>query len=154
MVAEGRPKAVFVDPTYPEKLVYSPSLNECAEQREAGLISPFLANEGEELGDSWTLSVVPKKAKEVKNQYSRVGILIEKDFPDFGPAQGEDESFAQASLEDLWRAKARACTAPPDYCLSRRRTTYPSTRQSLAARLTKPCSRGNTHETLRLTAIS
>eukprot|EP00171_Calliarthron_tuberculosum_P016550 IDg16550t1 len=96
-----------IDPTQPERLVYSAALQGYAEQRAAGLISPFLSNEGEEWADAWTLSVLPRKAVELKNQYSRVGILIEHNFSDFEAAPGADDAFHRATLEDLSRAKAR-----------------------------------------------
>lgn len=99
--------SVEIDPTEPENLVYSATLQGYSEQRAAGLIPPFLANEGEEWADAWTLSVLPRKAVELKNQYSRVGILIEHNFADFIAAPGAEETFERATLEDLSRAKAR-----------------------------------------------
>lgn len=89
----------------------SPGLDDFAEQRAAGLIAPFVPSDDGEWVDCWTLAVTAQKALELSNQYSRVGILIEKNFPDFGPADGAEEAFAHASLEDLSRAKARAVYA-------------------------------------------
>ena len=96
-----------VDVTKPGLLVYSESLEKHAERRAEGLIPPFVSDEGEEWTDEWTLSVLPYKAKELKNQYSRVGVLIEYNFDDFKLLEGA----VKASLEDITRAKARALYA-------------------------------------------
>lgn len=98
----------MIDPTQPGKLIHSPSLAEYAERKASGLIPPFMSNEGEEWSDSWTLAVSSAKARELKNQYSRVGILIEHNFTDFLPVAGAEEVFEGASIEDIARAKARA----------------------------------------------
>ncbi len=100
-------EAVDVDVTKPELLVYSKTLEEHAKQRAAGLISPFVSSEGEEWTDAWTLSVLPYKAVELKNQYARVGVLIEHNFADFVRLEGGEN----ASMEDITRAKARALYA-------------------------------------------
>lgn len=108
LVAPEEDKATVVrGPVQSRELVAAPSLGEYAEQRAAGLISPFIPRRDDEWTDAWALAVAPRKAQELKNQYSRVGILIERNFPDFGPAPSAEEQYSMASIEDISRAKAR-----------------------------------------------
>lgn len=86
-------------------------LEEYAEQRKAGLTAPAGVGVGAdwEFSDVWALSVLARRAFELRNQYSRVGISLEKNFARFLPVNPEaGEAVAAASLEALSSAKARA----------------------------------------------
>eukprot|EP00177_Eucheuma_denticulatum_P003792 GFKZ01006850.1.p1 GENE.GFKZ01006850.1~~GFKZ01006850.1.p1 ORF type:complete len:637 (-),score=115.82 GFKZ01006850.1:77-1987(-) len=88
-------------------ILWSPSLQEYREQREAGLTSPAADEKKEKWGDIWMLAVNNRKAKELHNQYSRVGIFIDRNFQDFQPTEGCSDAFQNASLEELSLSKAR-----------------------------------------------
>lgn len=87
----------------------SPDLDEYAEQRAAGLTQPLDVGLDAEFFDVWALAVDSRKAFELKNQYNRVGILLEKNYPDFAPvSEAAGDVIANASIEELSAAKARA----------------------------------------------
>lgn len=110
--------ASVIDPAEPEpqhnepdfcdgEFVVSPSLQEFREQREAGLISSAIDETRSEWADAWALSVGHRKGYELRNQYSRVSILIERNFADFEPAPGCKDVFNNASLEEISMTKAK-----------------------------------------------
>lgn len=86
----------------------SPSLQEYREQREAGLVSSSIDEHSFEWIDAWALSVSSRKGYELRNQYSNVAILIERNFSDFEPAEGCRDVFNNASLDEISMTKARA----------------------------------------------
>lgn len=88
-------------------VLWSPSLQEYHEQREAGLISPAVDAKKEKWSDIWMLAVNNREGKELHNQYSRVGIFIDRNFQDFRPAEGCSDAFQSASLQELSLMKAR-----------------------------------------------
>lgn len=91
-----------------EPLLWSASLAEYADRRASGLTPRLDPALDSEFSDAWALAVQERKAFELKNQYSRVGILADLNFPDFVPVPGKEENAANASLEQLSRAKAKA----------------------------------------------
>lgn len=62
----------------------------------------------EDWADAWALSVSPRKGYELRNQYARVAILIESNFSDFVAADGCQDAFKNATLDEIAMAKARA----------------------------------------------
>lgn len=99
---EGEPEICIGD------MVHSPSLAEYREQREAALLPPALDVHHSEFSDAWALAVSPRKAAELTNQYSRVGVLITSNFDDFGPNEGCLDAYNNASLVDIAMTKAKA----------------------------------------------
>lgn len=88
--------------------MWSASLEEYREQREAGLVSSAVDEKTGEWGDVWMLGVSERKGCELRNQYSRVGILLARNFTDFEPAEGCEEAYENATLEEISLVKARA----------------------------------------------
>lgn len=88
--------------------MWSASLQEYRERREAGLIPSIVDEKNGEWGDVWMLAVSGNKGFELRNQYSRVGILIDRNFNDFEPVQGCKEAYENATLEEISTLKARA----------------------------------------------
>lgn len=88
--------------------MWSASLQEYQEQRETGLIASPVDEKASEWEDVWMLGVTEKKGYELRNQYSRVGILIARNFTDFEPAEGCEEAYENATLEEISLVKARA----------------------------------------------
>lgn len=88
--------------------LFSASLEEHREQLQAGLITSAIDDAGDEWTDAWALSVSPRKGSELRNQYARVSILIERNFADFVPADGCQEAFKNATLDEIAMTKARA----------------------------------------------
>lgn len=88
-------------------IVFSASLQEYREQREAGLIAPVLDENQSEWSDAWALAVSPRKAHELANQYSRVSILMANNFDDFVVAAGCGERYEMVGLEEIAHTKAR-----------------------------------------------
>lgn len=86
--------------------LYSASLNEYKEQKEAGLLSAAV-DSSSEWNDAWALAVQPRKGEELKNQYSRVGIRVQYNFDDFVEAEGCGNAFTNATLEDIALTKAK-----------------------------------------------
>lgn len=87
--------------------LHSPSLAEYAERKAAGEVSSDSSSAPAWL-DCWALSVGERKGFEMKNQYSSVGILIENNFCDFIPAEGCQEAYENASLQEISLMKAKA----------------------------------------------
>ena len=86
--------------------LYSASLHEYREQKEAGLLSAAV-DSSSEWSDAWALAVQPRKGEELKNQYSRVGICVQYNFDDFVEAEGCVSAFTNATLEDIALTKAK-----------------------------------------------
>lgn len=121
-VAEDSPRdAAFSDPQHdlPDAdleleppcvgdFLHSPCLQEYKEQREAGLVSYSLYDLPDDISDVWALAVGPSKATELKNQYSRFGVLIEHNFADFASAEGCTDAFRNATIDEIAFAKAKA----------------------------------------------
>lgn len=89
-------------------MLYSPSLEQYREHREAGLHTPLETGPSTEFSDAWALAVNERKGHELRNQYSRVGILMECNFTDFEPREACTETYANASLDQIALCKARA----------------------------------------------
>eukprot|EP00178_Gracilaria_changii_P016615 TRINITY_DN47870_c0_g1_i1.p1 TRINITY_DN47870_c0_g1~~TRINITY_DN47870_c0_g1_i1.p1 ORF type:complete len:648 (+),score=158.57 TRINITY_DN47870_c0_g1_i1:148-1944(+) len=100
------------DPHCRTDFLHSPSLEEYREQKNAGLITSALyasAHDAQhQYTDVWALAVHPQKANELKNQYSRVSILIEHNFDDFEPATDCADAFRNASIPQIAFTKAKA----------------------------------------------
>ncbi|KAI0564151.1 Phosphoribosyltransferase [Gracilaria domingensis] len=112
--AEGDPASdaaqQLFDSNCVAEFLESPSLNEYREQKEAGLITSALysgSDTADEFSDVWALAVDHHKANELRNQYSRVGILIEHNFADFEPAQGCEDALRNATIEEIAFVKAK-----------------------------------------------
>lgn len=91
----------------PGEFLFSPSLHQCTEKIAAGEFSPT-SNSSPAWLDCWALSVGEQKGFEMKNQYSSVGILIENNFFDFTPAEGCQEAYENATLQEISLVKAKA----------------------------------------------
>lgn len=89
------------------EILFSPSLQEYREQREAGLVPTVLEEGQAEWNDAWALSVSPRKAHELANQYSRVGVLIAANFDDFRILDGCAQRYSDASIEEIAYEKAK-----------------------------------------------
>ena len=102
------PQDSVPDASCSENFLFSPTLMEYREQREAGLITSAVDPTRSEWSDAWALALTEGKAQELKNQYSRVGILIELNFSDFEPLSGCETAFNNATTEEIADAKAKA----------------------------------------------
>lgn len=92
---------------HPGEFLNSPSLNKYLEERQEGIPRSTSALSSE-WSDTWALSVDARRGFELKNQYSRVGILIELNFSDFEPAEDCMEAYKNATLQEIALTKARA----------------------------------------------
>ncbi|CAN8073198.1 unnamed protein product [Agarophyton chilense] len=100
-----------LDPHCVVDFLRSPALDDYRERKEAGLISSPLYSHAEnpdDYSDVWALAVDNAKANELKNQYSRVGILIEHNFDDFELVHGCAAAYRNASIEEIALLKAKA----------------------------------------------
>jgi xanthine phosphoribosyltransferase len=88
-------------------MLRSSALAEYGEQRAAGLIPRRDLSSNSEYSDAWALAVRSSKAFELRNQYSRVGIQLDINFPDFKPAIDCEAQLEAATLENISLAKAR-----------------------------------------------
>lgn len=95
------------------QFIHSESLSRHADERKAG--TSTLGNidhlVDSEWSDVWVLALGPQKGIELKNQYSRVGILIEHNFSDFDAVEGCADAYHRATIEEIAIEKARAVHA-------------------------------------------
>lgn len=93
------------------EFLHSPSLDDYVEQCDTGLISPTIPPPFEEWNEVWALAMSEQKGFETLKHYSRVGILMERNFSDFVAADGCDEAYKNTTLEEITSNKARAVFA-------------------------------------------
>lgn len=95
------------------QFIHSESLARHADERKTGTstISNIDHLADSEWSDAWALAVGPQKGIELKNQYSRVGILIEHNFSDFEAVEGCADAYQRATIEEIAIEKARAVHA-------------------------------------------